>query len=183
VSRRPERRPVVDALILRAERLTVLYSRLVLAAPDCRLKRRIVLQFLKRSAAALNRLDLDVYLIGFRDDVEWRGAGDLPGSRTFVGIDAVRAYLEDYFAEWSEFDNRPFEVLAATPQRVGFMSELQARGARSGAPVTQFEAYVVELERGWVVRLHEFRWRESALLALEADNPATVIERGGHPAG
>jgi hypothetical protein len=73
-----------------------------------------------------------------------------------VGIEAVREYLEDYFANWSEFENRPFEVLTATPRRVGFTSELEARGARSGAPVTQFQAYVIELERGWVVRLHEF---------------------------
>ena len=168
------RRPLLDRLPLRFPWIAPLYVRIALHLAHGPLRRPIAMDFLRRSARALNRHDLDVYLLGFHPEVEWRVSADLPEAGVHRGLGAVRRYLADYFEPWDDWQNRPLEVIGLNRRRIAFTSQLSARGEVSGITVEQNEAYVIELERGWIVRLHEFRSADLARAAFEARDPATV---------
>jgi ketosteroid isomerase-like protein len=120
------------------------------------------------SLEALARGDFDAAFSAFELNAEWRTASDEPDRRTYRGIAGLRRLVDALGEPWVDrFDGAmEFEDLVDCGAWVVAPWTARVRGRGSGAEVEIRETWAVRVEEGMIVRVEEFRTRESALEAV-----------------
>jgi ketosteroid isomerase-like protein len=124
-------------------------------------------QTIRQGYEAFNRGDIEWMIARLDPEIVWEEAAEVPGSCSYGGIHAVRAYLESFARQWEEIRFEPERILDAGEQVVALV-RMAARGRASGAQVDARLAHVYELREGRgmrVLRVRTFFDRERALEA------------------
>jgi ketosteroid isomerase-like protein len=123
---------------------------------------------MRRSIDAYNAGDLDGLVEMAHPEIEWEVAPEHPASTTHRGIDAVRAYHEDWrnTLEGLRVDLRS---IVESGDDVLTVCALRGKGAGSGADVEVEIAFLTTFRNGQAIRVEEFLDRDEAMTALETD--------------
>ena len=124
---------------------------------------------IRRSIDAYNEGDLHGLVAIAHPDIEWEVAPEHPAATTHRGIDAVRAYHEDWrnTLHGLRIDLRS---VAARGDRVLAVCGLRGEGAESGADVEVEIAVLTTFRDGRAIRVEEFLDPDEAMRALESDS-------------
>lgn len=108
-----------------------------------------------RAMAGFNARDADAALGEFADDAEYKIAEEHPESRTCRGVAEIRAYLEEW---WRQFSDLRFELeeFHDRGELVAARGRARGIGTESGAEVVIPIAYVCTVRDGRIVRAEEF---------------------------
>lgn len=164
------RRTLDQRLALRFSRLGAIQARLVgKLSPRSRLRQAVIWRSTRLGAEAFNRGDLDVFLLGFHPDIEWRPLTEFVeagfAEPSYLGLEGFRTYWAAVSEVWgSELNFEPVELIDAG-DRLVVLASLHAHAQTSGVPLTRTYALILTLKDGLVIR-----WQEcpSHLEALEA---------------
>lgn len=125
-------------------------------------------QLVRSSLEAFGRGDFDAAFEAFDRDVEWRTAEDEPDTHTYIGVPAVRRFVEQLADPWTDRFGPAVEfddfidcgdwVVAPWSGRV--------HGHGSGIEIEISETYAVLVGDGRIVRVVEYRTVEEALDAV-----------------
>jgi ketosteroid isomerase-like protein len=125
-------------------------------------------QLVRSSLEAFGRGDFDAAFKAFDQDVEWRTAEDEPDTHTYIGVPAVRRFVEHLADPWTdrfgpaiEFD----DFIDCGDWVVAPWSG-QVHGHGSGIEIKISETYAVLVGDGRIVRVVEYRTVEEALDAV-----------------
>jgi ketosteroid isomerase-like protein len=125
-------------------------------------------QLVRSSLEAFGRGDFDAAFKAFDRDVEWRTAEDEPDTHTYIGVPAVRRFVEHLADPWTdrfgpaiEFD----DFIDCGDWVVAPWSG-QVHGHGSGIEIKISETYAVLVGDGRIVRVVEYRTVEEALDAV-----------------
>jgi uncharacterized protein len=120
----------------------------------------------RRSYEALNDGDVEAALRALDPDAVWRDSPELPGGGEFRGREEVRGFLQDFLAEWRDFNQRIEEEIVAG-DRVALVIHLSAIGRSSGISIDTRYAHVWTMHEGRGVRVDAYRDPEQAISELE----------------
>ena len=123
---------------------------------------------MRRSIDAYNAGDLDGLVEVAHPEIEWEVAPEHPASTTHRGIDAVRAYHDDWrnTLEGLRVDLRS---IVESGDDVLTVCVLRGKVAGSGADVEVEIAFLTTFRDGQAIRVEEFLDRDEAMTALETD--------------
>jgi ketosteroid isomerase-like protein len=155
------RRHLDERLALRAPGLYRRLFKPLLALPTgSPLRRRVLKRQVARGFEALSREDDEVILLAYDDDAEINIIGDefraLGFAERYHGHQGCRDFLQLWRAEWMSARYTP-EAVIDLGDRLVLRIMLTARGASSGAEVTQTTGYIFYLGDGAIVR-QDFYW-------------------------
>jgi ketosteroid isomerase-like protein len=101
--------------------------------------------------------------------IEWVVAREHPAATTHIGIEAIRAYLQDWFQTMPGM-RMELERVEAFGDKVLAVGEITGTGAGSGVGVGVTIAFVSTYDGETVVRVEEFLDQEEAQRALRGTN-------------
>jgi ketosteroid isomerase-like protein len=124
-------------------------------------------EVVRRSLEAFARGDFETAFAAHAPDVEWHTAVDEPDTQTYRGIEGLRRFVVDISELWHDrFGGaQRFEDFIDLGDWVIAPWSARFRGRISGIEMTVHETYAVQLSRGKIVRVDEYRTREEALKA------------------
>jgi ketosteroid isomerase-like protein len=124
----------------------------------------------RRFAAAISRGDVDDALSACHPEIEFFSmlAVDV---RAYVGHEGIRRYFDDIASAWEEWRVDVHHTAVAPDGRVLIEMTMHARGAGSGAPLTDFAAHLWTLREGKLLRNQLFRDRDEAEQAAALRHP------------
>jgi limonene-1,2-epoxide hydrolase len=102
---------------------------------------------MRRMAEAASRRDVDVLLSYFAPNAVL----DAEGVGTFEGVDAIRAFLEDWYSNYEEFEASADEIVHLDEGVFLTVSTQVARLRRGTEPLRFRSAHVWRFEAGMVV--------------------------------
>ena len=108
-----------------------------------------------------NRGELEWLFEQMHPEIVWEDSPKMPDSRSYVGIENVRRYLESFARLWDELRWEPEDVIEADGLMLAFV-RLTARGKSSGATVDAEIAHLYRLRDGKVVHVRTFFDRAEA---------------------
>jgi ketosteroid isomerase-like protein len=163
-------RTLDQRLSLRFPRLTAaLLRRIGRLPPSSRLRRATLSRSVQLAAEAYNRRDLDIVVLGYHPEIEYRPAHSWveagffepcyrgpEGYRRYVAITAEVFGAEVYF--------KPVELVDGG-ERLVVLADVPMRAQASGIPLTEKFAYVATLKDGKVIRMEEYYDHDEALEA------------------
>ena len=131
----------------------------------------------RSSFEALGRGDFDQAFAVYDPEAEWHTADDEPDSRTYAGVPALRALMEQLAEPWT---NRfgpavEFERFIDCGDWVVVPWRARVHGKGSGIEIDLSETYAVLVDGGRIRRVEEYRTVEQALEAvarLNRNDPA-----------
>ena len=136
---------------------------------------RANIQIISEGYAHFNDGDID-WMCGYMvPTIVWDDSKHVPGTKTYQGIEEVRAYLESFSRVWREARFLP-ERYVGRGDRVLVEVWFSARGAQSGAEVEAALSHLYEMEERRAVRVTTYLDREQA--ERDFENPAGP---GSHP--
>lgn len=94
-----------------------------------------------------NRGDIEWMCERMTPEIVWDDSKNVPGRRTYRGIERVRSYLESFQRVWDEARFEPEEV-KERGDRVLVFVRFVARGRQSGAEVDASLAHLYEMREG-----------------------------------
>ena len=163
-----KRRPLDERLLLHFPGAVALGGRMWTRLPlRSRLRRIWLNRSLVRAFAALNRRDLQVFLLGFHPRIEFRVTRDFLGpdqAEVSYGHEGLRKFVEAWFETFEGFRYEPEEVLDLGDQFLVTM-QLFGSGTGSGVAVSQRTFVLTHMQRGLVVKQETFLDRSTALEA------------------
>lgn len=175
-------RSLDERLALRAPWLCRRLIKLVLAlAPGSPVRRRALNRLGARGWAAFSRGDDEIVLLLVDRDVEINHIGFTPGlglAERYHGHEGLLEFRRLWFAEWagSQITHTP-EALIDLGDRIVMRVTLTARGATSGADVSQTLGFVQWWADGVIVRSDAYwEWSE-CVEALGPDDVAVAVSR------
>jgi hypothetical protein len=121
----------------------------------------------KSSYDALNRRDIDGTVAALHGDATWAEHSELPEAGSYQGVDAIRAFLEQFLESWEQFHQAIEEEIVRGPCALLFI-HLEASGKGSGIEVDSRYAHLWQLRDGRGTRVDAYYDREQALAALRA---------------
>jgi ketosteroid isomerase-like protein len=107
--------------------------------------------------------------------IVWDDSKNVPGTKTYQGIEEVRGYLESFSRVWERPRFVP-ERFTGRGDRVLVEVSFRARGAQSGVEVDAELSHLYEMRNGHAVRVTTYLDRQRA----EQDF-ADAAGRGSHP--
>jgi uncharacterized protein len=125
-------------------------------------------EYIRGFVEAWNAGDLDALIENASPDIEWVVAREHPAATTHHGIDAVAAYLRDWFEMMPDL-RIEIEELEEDGDRVLVVMRMTGRGTGSGAVTEVRVAAVSTFRDGKPVRTEEFLDTEEARQVLAAD--------------
>jgi ketosteroid isomerase-like protein len=160
-----------EQFALRAPRLYRRLLRLMLALPPgCPIKRRALKRLVARGFEALARQDDALVVLLFHPETEINVIGEgfraLGFADRYHGHEGWRKLIGLWRAEWADVRYAP-ELVIDRGDRLILRVTATARGAGSGAVVTQTVGYVYDFDGGRILR-QDFYWDWSECVAALA---------------
>jgi ketosteroid isomerase-like protein len=121
----------------------------------------------KRLVAAANRRDVEAALEDLDPEIEWYPAVQMlfAGEATmYRGHVGVRELLREVYAAWAEFHYESSEI-RDLGDRIVAIGRFRARGKESAVKVESPLGYLVEFEKGKVIRIRSYLDPKEALQA------------------
>jgi ketosteroid isomerase-like protein len=119
-------------------------------------------QVVEAAYEALSTGGLDAFAEYWGDDIEWTTM-----RATWYGKEAGRAYLQELFDLFDEFNTEPIEFIDAAGDRVVLYLRYGGRSKLSGVTVPpEYFAIVLQIHDGKIARGVEYRSRHEALEAV-----------------
>jgi uncharacterized protein len=117
---------------------------------------------LKDAYAAFNRGDMDAAVAGLDPQIEWSEPAEFPGGGAYHGREAVKRYLTQSRANWTEGSSEP-EQMIPVGERVVVMvhARFRLKGSESWQDVKLADVYTVR--DGKIVAMRAFADRQDAL--------------------
>jgi ketosteroid isomerase-like protein len=178
-----------ERLALRAPRLYRRLMRLVMSLPPgSPVRRRLLKRAISRGFEAVARQDFAIFPIAYDPDVEINIIGEemqaLGLAGRYHGHEELIGWLGAWTREWVDARNTP-ELMLDLGDRLVVRVKYTARGAASGAEVTQSAGHVYYSAGGVFVRQDQYwSWSECVeALALDDVAPAVRTERDAVPTG
>jgi ketosteroid isomerase-like protein len=124
------------------------------------------LKKVREAAAAFNRGDLDTWVAYFADDIDYRAVEGAPDDHGPIhGVDAMRAYAQDWQDTFDDFTSEPVELVDAGEDNVIAITRVSGRAKLSGVETDLTYAALYTFRDGMVVRGREYWTRDEALEA------------------
>jgi len=124
------------------------------------------LRKVREAAAAFNRGDLDTWLEYFADDIDYRAIKGAPDDHGPIqGVNALRAYAQDWQDTFDDFTSDPVELMDAGENNVIAITRVSGRAKLSGVNTDLTYAALYTFRDGKVVRGREYWTRDEALEA------------------
>jgi ketosteroid isomerase-like protein len=164
-------RTLDQRLMARFPRLAAASFRLIgRLPPSSRLRQAALVRGVVTAAEAYNRGDLDVVVLGYEPDIEYRPARNLVDAgvieECYRGAAGYRAYVAEAAEVWgTETRFEPTELIDLG-DRVVVLARAPMRAQASGVPLTLEFAYVSTLRNGRVARQQEYHDHAEALEAV-----------------
>ena len=115
---------------------------------------------------AFNRGDLDAFLDGATDDINFRAAeGALDDNGPIQGKDALRAFMQDWLEMFNDFRAEPVELIEAGEDKVIAVVRISGRAKLSGVETDLTYAELWKLRDGKVAWGRQYWTRDEALEA------------------
>ena len=114
---------------------------------------------------AQDGLALDRAIETFHPDIEFREDPSFPEAGIYRGREAVRAYAEQFSAEFDAFSWQPEDFLDAGDDQVLVLMRVRGRGKSSGIEIDLRGGWLYTLKDGVAVRVDAYLDREEALAA------------------
>jgi ketosteroid isomerase-like protein len=100
----------------------------------------------------------------FAQDAEWIAAREDPDAATHCGVEAIRAYLGQWFGAFEEVEFRVEEMIGCDDKVFSWIV-FSGRGPASGVPVELQQAQVATFRDGKISRIEEYYDRSEGLHA------------------
>jgi len=123
-------------------------------------------EIIRRFAACMNRRDVSQLLELCDRNVVYHPRADEPDPSPHIGRDAYERLVRGFVESFSETSFEILELIDAGDHVIA-STVLHARGAASGAEVSDAYVFVYKLRDGLVVEGREYRTRNQALQAVE----------------
>jgi ketosteroid isomerase-like protein len=168
------RRTLAESLALRFPRLTTALLRgtwrvVGSRSPASRVRRLAIRNFARRGTDALNRGDLDPFLVFAHPDIEAVNTPGLVGLGGFeartVGRDAFIEGERHWEAQWETFRYEPTELFDLGDDRFLLLGRVSAHGSASGVVVDSEWGLLATISEGLIIREENFLDRAEALRA------------------
>jgi uncharacterized protein len=114
-----------------------------------------------------NRGDVGWMCERMTPEIVWDDSKDVPGGKTYSGLEEVRSYLESFQRIWEEARFEP-ERIEGRGDWVLVLTRFVARGRKSGADVDARLAHLYELRDGKGTRVFTYFDLEQAERDFEA---------------
>jgi ketosteroid isomerase-like protein len=92
------------------------------------------IEIVREGYAHFNRGDIDWMVEQMWPEISWTDSTEVPGAKTYRGVDEVRPYLQSFGRVWEEARFEPQEV-KSNGDKVLAVVHFVARGRHSGADV------------------------------------------------
>ena len=124
-----------------------------------------LIELVRRFLEALNRRDFDAMMSFYAPDAVL-DLSDL-GLGTYDGLDAIRAFVEDWFRSYAEYETSADEILRLGENVILTINTQIARLPGSSGSVRLHDAYVFLFEDGLIARHTPYRDIDAARAADE----------------
>ena len=116
--------------------------------------------------AAFNRGDLDAFLDGATDDIDYRAVeGALDDRGPIQGKDALRAFMQDWLDLFDDFRAEPVELIETGEDKVIAVVRISGRAKLSGVETDLTYAELWKLRDGKVAWGRQYWTRDEAVEA------------------
>jgi uncharacterized protein len=105
------------------------------------------IEIVREGYAHFNRGDVGWMVERMTPDISWTDSTEVPGAKTYHGVDEVRPYLESFRRVWVEARFEPQEI-RASHDKVLAVVRFVARGRQSGADVDAKLSHLYEMREG-----------------------------------
>jgi ketosteroid isomerase-like protein len=129
------------------------------------------IELVRSLAETFEARDLDAVLEHFSTDVEWHEEPSFPEADVYRGLEAVRAYMSQFLAEFSEMHFQPVD-LSERGEHVIANLRVSGRGRTSGATFELDAWWALTVRDGKVTRCIAYLDRDRMLEALEREGSA-----------
>jgi ketosteroid isomerase-like protein len=135
-------------------------------SPSSRLRRALMVRGMQNGFEAYNRGDLQVCVLIYHPDVEFRYPEGTVGLKAhYRGLEGYREFQADWAGSWGEQRIEPHELIDLG-DRFLVLGEIVARGESSGLSLTQHHAMLSTFDKdGKVIRQHDYFDHAEALEA------------------
>ena len=117
---------------------------------------------LREAYAAFNRNDIDAAVAGLDPQIEWSEPPEFPGGGAYHGREAVKGYLTQSRANWTEGASEPEDMIPAGDRIVVMVhARFRLKGSETWQDVRLADAYTVR--DGKIVAMRAFADRKEAL--------------------
>ena len=169
--RERSRRTLDQRFSLRFPRLAATQARRVgRLPPSSRLRQVIVWRGTRLAAEAINRGDLDGYLLSFDPDCEWHPLPEFVeaglAEPSYRGAAGFRKYWSTVSEVWGSDLRLELVELIDVGDHLVALANLHARAQASGVPLSRRYAQVITLKDGLVIRQQEYPDHAQALAAV-----------------
>jgi ketosteroid isomerase-like protein len=124
------------------------------------------LKKIREAAAAFNRGDLDTWAKDWADDIDYRAIeGALDEHGPIRGVDALRAYAQDWQDTFDDLTSEPVELIDAGEDNVIAVIRISGRAKLSGVETDLTYGALYTFRDGKIVRGREYWTRDEALEA------------------
>jgi len=117
---------------------------------------------LKKAYAAFNRNDIAETVEALDPQIEWTEPAEFPGGGTYLGHEAVKAYLSQSRADWAEGSSEPERFMVAGDKIIVFV-HVRARLKDSTEWHDTRLADVFTFRNGKAIQMRAFADRRQAL--------------------
>jgi ketosteroid isomerase-like protein len=119
----------------------------------------------RRIFEAASRRDADALLSLYAQEAVLE-PGDV-GFATFEGVDAIRAFIEDWWSSYADYEAEASEIVHLDEGVVLTVNTLKGRLSDGGEPLRLYNAFVFLFEDGLVVRMMTYEDIDRARAAAE----------------
>jgi ketosteroid isomerase-like protein len=117
---------------------------------------------LRAAYAAFNRNDIDAAVAGLDPRIEWSEPAEFPGGGAYHGRDAVKEYLTQSRANWTEGASEPERMISAGDRIVVMVhARFRLKDSEIWQDVKLADVYTVH--DGKIVAMRAFADRQDAL--------------------
>jgi hypothetical protein len=117
---------------------------------------------LRGAYAAFNRNDVEAAVEPFDANIEWTEPVEFPGGGTYHGRDAVKRYLAQSRAPWSEGSSEPEQFITSGNRIVVFVhARFRLKGSNEWGDVKLADVYTIRDSKA--IQMRAFADRQEAL--------------------
>ena len=125
-------------------------------------------EIVREGYAHFNRGDIGWMCEHMTPDISWADSTEVPGAKTYHGIEEVRPYLESFGRVWEEARFEPEEI-RSEGDKVLAVVRFVARGHHSGAGVDARLSHLFKMRDGKGARVVTYFDHEQAVRDFELD--------------
>lgn len=130
----------------------------------------VEIEALKRAYAAFNRNDIAATVEALDPQIEWIEPTEFPGGGTYHGHEAVKTYLSQSRAAWTEVRSEPERFIVAGDKIIVFVhAHLRPKDGTEWQDVRLADVYT--FRNGKAIQMHAFADRQQALSWVGVKDP------------